>query len=111
MDHEEFSEITHEIFDDFRIPHKMRHKIVDILPDKKRSSRIMKNDRLQAGVIIFAVDDRIKVKNYDHNTRGSIDGQNGTVKWAEHQNNLQVELDSGKIIDCNCWQLDHILTY
>ena len=71
----------------------------------------MTEERTQAGVTIFAVDDRVRVKNYDKNTKGTIDGQSGTVKWAKHQNNLQVELDSGKIIECCCWKLDHILTY
>ena len=73
----------------------------------------MKNTRTQFGIIIFAVGDRVKIKNYDRKTKiiTGIDGQTGIVKWAKYQNNLQVELDAGSVIDCSCWQLDHILTY
>ena len=71
----------------------------------------MKNERKQSGVTIFAVGDRVKFKNYDKKTGDGMDGQTGTVYRADHQNNLQVELDSGKIIECNCFQLDHLLTY
>jgi len=110
MNHEEFSEYTHRLLDSWLIPHKMRHKMLNILPDKKRT-RIMNKERVQSGVIIFDVDDRVKVKNYDRKTGDGVDNQNGIVRQAEHQNNLQVELDTGKIIDCSCWQLDHILMY
>lgn len=71
----------------------------------------MTKERMQSGVVIFAVEDRVKVKNYDRKAGDGVDSQTGTVKWAGHQNNLQVELDTGKMIECNCWQLDHILTY
>ena len=71
----------------------------------------MKNTRKKSGVTIYAVDDRVRVKSFDRKSDGLIDGQTGTVKWAKYQNNLQVELDAGSVIDCSCWQLDHILTY